>query len=118
MNTGTLFVAEQLITLHQVIDNKIYQIEPKSKEMTCLMIIAETKKTFSAFQFFHKHCWNNGSGKLIAAVQASNLKRSELWKSTASLCALRKNNTSETKAVTERCFQKTANSDLQKCKDR
>ena len=33
--------------------NKIYQIELRLKEMTSLMIIAETKKTFSAFQFFH-----------------------------------------------------------------
>ena len=33
--------------------NKIYQIELRLKEMACLMIIAETKKTFSAFQFFH-----------------------------------------------------------------
>ena len=32
---------------------KIYQIELRLKEMTCLMIIAETKKTFSVFQFFH-----------------------------------------------------------------
>ena len=33
--------------------NKIYQIELKLKEMTYLMIIAETKKTFSTFQFFY-----------------------------------------------------------------
>ena len=33
--------------------NKIYQIELRLKEMTYLMIIAETKKTSSAFQFFH-----------------------------------------------------------------
>ena len=33
--------------------NKIYQTELRLKEMTCLTIIAETKKTFSAFQFFH-----------------------------------------------------------------
>ena len=33
--------------------NKIYQTELRLKEMTCLMTIAETKKTFSAFQFFH-----------------------------------------------------------------
>ena len=31
--------------------------------MTCLMTVAETKKTFSAFKFFHKHYWNNSSGK-------------------------------------------------------
>ena len=29
--------------------NKIYQINPRLKEMSCLMTIAETKKTFSAF---------------------------------------------------------------------
>ena len=69
--------------------------------MTCLMTIAETKKTFSAFQFFHKHYWNSDSGELIAAVRASNLKRSELWKSITTLCALRKNNSSRTKAATE-----------------
>ena len=61
--------------------NKVYQTEPGSGEMTCLMTIAETKTTFSAFHFFHKHYWNNGSGKLIAAVQASNLRMLELWKS-------------------------------------
>ena len=33
--------------------NNIYQIELRSKGITCLMIIAETKKTFSAFEFFH-----------------------------------------------------------------
>ena len=33
--------------------NKIYQIELRLKEMAYLMIIAETKKTFSAFQFFN-----------------------------------------------------------------
>ena len=33
--------------------DKIYQIELRLKGMTCLMIIAETKKAFSAFQFFH-----------------------------------------------------------------
>ena len=33
--------------------NKIYQVELKLKEMTYLMIIAETKKTFNTFQFFH-----------------------------------------------------------------
>ena len=62
--------------------------------MTCLMTIAETKRTFSAFQFFHKDYWNNGSGKLVEAVWASNLKRSELWKSIRLLCVLRKNNSS------------------------
>ena len=40
--------------------NKIYQIEPRLKEMTCLMTIAESNRAFSAFQFFHKHYWNNG----------------------------------------------------------
>ena len=84
--------------------NKIYQIEPRLKEMNCLMTIAEIKKTFSTFQFFHKHYWNSGSGKLIAAVRDSNLKRSELWKFITSLCALRKNNSSGTKAATEGCF--------------
>ena len=58
--------------------------------MTCLMTIAETKKTFSAFQFFHKHYWNNVWGKLIAAVRASNLKRLELWKPITSLCGFEK----------------------------
>ena len=33
--------------------NKIYQIELRLKEMTCLMSITETKKIFSAFQSFH-----------------------------------------------------------------
>ena len=41
------------------------------------MTIAETKETFSAFQFLYKHYWNSGTGKLIAAIQASNLKRSD-----------------------------------------
>ena len=45
--------------------NKIYQIEPRLKEITCLMTIGKTKKTFSAFQFFHKRYWNSSSGKLI-----------------------------------------------------
>ena len=31
--------------------------------MICLMIIAETKNTFSAFQLFHQHYWYNNSGK-------------------------------------------------------
>ena len=35
--------------------NKIDQVEPTLKEMTYLMTIAETKKTFTAFQFFRKH---------------------------------------------------------------
>ena len=39
------------------------------------MTIAETKKTFSAFQFFHKNYWNNSSGKLIATVRSSNLNK-------------------------------------------
>ena len=72
--------------------------------MTCLMNIDETKKTFSSFQFFHKRSWNNSSGKLIAAVQASNLKRSKLWKYITSLCAVQKNNGNGTKATTETCF--------------
>ena len=50
-------------------------MESRLTEMTCLMIIAETKKTFSAFQFFHKHYWNSVSRKLIAAVRAINLKK-------------------------------------------
>ena len=33
--------------------NQIYPTELRLKEMTCSMIIAETKNTFSAFQFFH-----------------------------------------------------------------
>ena len=101
---------KQKIQKHNV--NKIYQIEPRLTEMTCLMTIAETKMTFSAFQFFHEHYWNSGSGKLIAAVRASNLTRSGLWKSITTLCALQKNNSSGTKAVTEGCFQKTANPEL------
>ena len=84
--------------------SKISQIETRLKEITRLMTIAETKKTNSAFQFFHKHYWNGGSGKLIAAVQASNLRRSELWQSIATLCALRKNNSSGMKAASEECF--------------
>ena len=43
--------AQVKIQKHNI--NKIYQIELKLNEMTYLMIIAETKKTFSAFQFFH-----------------------------------------------------------------
>ena len=38
--------------------NKIYLIKLRLKEMTCLMIIAKTKKTFSAFQLLY-----SGSGK-------------------------------------------------------
>ena len=72
--------------------------------MTCLMTIAETKKTFSAFQFFDKHYWNSGSGKLIAAVRVSNLKMSELWKSITSLCTLQKIKSGGTKGATEGCF--------------
>ena len=79
--------------------------------MTCLITIVETK-TFTAFQFFHKHYWKDGSRKLIAAVQASSLKRSELWGSIAWLCAVQKNNSSGTKVATERCFQKTTKSEL------
>ena len=58
--------------------------------MTCLMTIAEAKNAFRAFQFFDKNYWNNSLGKLIAAVRAGNLKRSELWKSvtSTSVCAL------------------------------
>ena len=75
--------------------SKIYKTEPGLKEMTCLMTIAETKTTFSAFQLFHKHYRNNDSGKLIAGVRVSNL-----WKSITLVCALRKNNSSGTKATT------------------
>ena len=42
---------KQKIQKHNI--NKICQIELRLKEMTCLMIIPKTKKTFSAFQFFH-----------------------------------------------------------------
>ena len=35
--------------------NKICQIKPRFKKMTCLMTIAETKNTSSAFRFFHKN---------------------------------------------------------------
>ena len=56
--------------------------------MTRLMTIAEAKKALRAFQFFDKNYWNNSLGKLIAAVRAGNLKRSELWKSVTSVCAL------------------------------
>ena len=101
---------KQKIQKHDV--NKIYQMEPRLKKMTCLMTIAKTKKTSSAFQYFHKHYWNSNSGKLIAAVRASNLKRSGLWKSIATLCVLQKNNRNGTKATTEGCFQKTANPEL------
>ena len=57
------FRAQAKIQKHNI--NKIYQIELRLKEMTYLqieltlkemtylMIIAETKKTFSTFQFFH-----------------------------------------------------------------
>ena len=61
--------------IHKRNINKIYQVEPTLKEMTCLMTIAETKKTFSTFQFFHKNYWNNGSGKLIAAIRSSKLNK-------------------------------------------
>ena len=71
--------------IHKRNINKIYQVEPTLKEMTCLMTIAETKKTFITF---HKYCKNNGPGKLIATVQTSNLKRSDFWKSITTLCAL------------------------------
>ena len=33
--------------------NKIHQTELRLKEMTYLVIVAETKKTFSVFQFYH-----------------------------------------------------------------
>ena len=68
------------------------------------MTIAQTKNIFSALKFFQKHYWDSDSGKLIAEVQASNLKRLELWKSITWLYALRKNNSSETKAASEGCF--------------
>ena len=87
------------------------------KEMTCLMTIAQTKNNFSAFKFFHKHYWNSGSVRLIAAVRNKNLKKLKLWKSITSLCVLRKNNNSGTKVASEGCFQKKANPEL-KCKDR
>ena len=74
--------------IHKRNINKIYQVEPTLKEMTCLMTIAETKKTFITFQFFHKYYKNNGLGKLIATVKTSNLKRSNFWKSITTLCAL------------------------------
>ena len=93
---------KQKIQKHNV--NKICPVEPSLKEMTCLMTIAETKQTFSAFQFSHKHYWNRVSGKLIAAARASDFKRSELWKSIKTLCALRKNHSSRTKAATEASF--------------
>ena len=32
--------------------NQIYQIKLRLKGMTCLMLIAEAKNTFSAFKFF------------------------------------------------------------------
>ena len=35
--------------------NKICQIKARFKKMTYLMTIAETKKTSSAFRFFHKN---------------------------------------------------------------
>ena len=95
-------VRKQKLQKHNI--NKIYQREPRLGEMTCLMTIAETNMIFSAFQFFDKHYWNNDLGKLIAAAQASTLKRSESWKSLTSLCALQKNNSRWTKAVTGRCF--------------
>ena len=56
--------------------NKIYQTELRLKEMISLKIIAKTNKTS-----FSNSYWYDGSGKLIAAVRVSNLKRSELWKS-------------------------------------
>ena len=109
--------AQVKIQKHNI--NKIYQIKLKLNEMTYLMIIAETKKTFSAFQFFHQHYRYNGSGKLIATVRASNLKRSELWKFVnTSVCTLRKNKSSVKNASNESCFYKAANPELQKCKER
>ena len=83
----SIFIADKE-KIHKPNINKIYQVEPTLKEMTCLMTIAETKKTFSTFQFFHKYYKNNGLGKLIATVQTSNLKRSDFWKSITTLCAL------------------------------
>ena len=79
---------KQKIQKHNI--NKIHGIEPRVKEMTYLMTIIETKKTFSTFQLFRNYYWNNGSEKLIAAVRDSNLKRLELWKFITSLCASRK----------------------------
>ena len=93
--------------------NKIYQIELRLKEMTYLIFIVGAKKTFSAFQLFHWRYRYNGSGKLIAAVPASNLKRSDILKSVnTSLCTLRKNKSSGTNAATESSFYKTANPEL------
>ena len=60
--------------------SKYFVQDFKLKEITCLMTIARTKNIFSALKFFQKHYWDSGSGKLIAEVQASNLKRLELWK--------------------------------------
>ena len=79
---------KQKIQKHNI--NKIHGIEPRVKEMTYLMTIIETKKTFSTFQLFRNYYWNNSSEKLIAAVRDSNLKRLELWKFITSLCASRK----------------------------
>ena len=79
---------KQKIQKHNI--NKIHGIDTRVKEMTYLMTIIETKKTFSTFQLFRNYYWNNGSGKLIAAVRASNLKRLKLWKFITSLCASRK----------------------------
>ena len=96
---------------HNIIE--IYQIELRLKEISYLIIIVETKKTFSAFQFFHQHYRYNGSGKLIAAVRASNLKRSKLWKFVnTSVCTLRKNKISVKNASNESCFYKAANPEL------
>ena len=68
--------------------NKIYPTELRLKEMTCSMIIAETIKPS-----------NSSINSICITVQES---------------PLRKNNSSGTKAATERCFQKTANPELQK----
>ena len=43
--------AQAKIQKHNIIE--IYQIELRLKEISYLITIVETKKTFSAFQFFH-----------------------------------------------------------------
>ena len=119
------FCAQAKIQKYNI--NKIYQIELRLKEMTYLqieltlkemtylMIIAETKKTFSTFQFFHQHQRYTGSGKLITVVRVSNLKGQnyghflihQYKKKT-----LQKNKSSRKNEATESCFYKTANVEL------
>ena len=103
--------AQAKIQKHNI--NKIYQIELRLKEMTYLMIIAETKKTFSTFQFFHWRYRYSRSGKLITAVWTSNLKKSKLCKFVnKSVCTLWKNKSNRNNKATESCFYKTANPEL------